>query len=181
MAFAAPLAAITMATGALVQGAATQNAADYQSAVASNNALEASRNAAYSTQAGRVQAEQKSRQGAEKQAAVKTAMAANGVDVNTGSAVTVQEGERENAVTDTDTTMHNAVLKAYGYRTQETNFQAESQLDKAKGEDAAIGSYFNATGDLLSGAKGFGGGGGSSVGSLFGDFGLPTSTGYASP
>ena len=174
MAFALPALAIAGpilgAAGSLVSGAASQNAADYQAQVANNNAITAGYNAAESTQAGEVQAQNKSMQGAEKQAAIKTTMAANGVDVNSGSAVRVQEGAHEVAQTDTATTMHNALLQAYGYRTQQTGFEAQSELDTQQGESAAIGSYFGAAGSLVGGANSFGNpssGASSSVAQLF--------------
>ena len=160
MAFALPALAIAGpligATGALVQGAATQNASDYQAQVAQNNAVTAGYNAGLATQSGEVQAENKSRQGAEKQASIKASTAANGVDVNSGSAVTTQEGAREVANTDTETVKHNALLQAYGYRTQQTGFQAQSQLDTQQGQDASIGSYFGAAGSLVGNASSFG-------------------------
>ena len=160
MAFAAPALAIAGpllgAGGALIQGAASQNASDYQAQIARNNATIASYNASEATQAGEVQSANKSMQGAEKQAAIKASMAANGVDVNTGSAARVEEGAHEVAQTDTATTMHNALLQAYGYRAQQTGFEAQSQLDTTQGEDAAIGSYFGAAGSLIGGANSFG-------------------------
>ena len=185
MAFAAPVAALIGATGSLVSGAATANAADYQAAVANNNALTAGRNAANAVQSGEVQAENKSRQGAERQASIKASTAANGVDVNSGSAVTTQEGAREVAQTDTATTMHNALLTAYGYRQQQTGFQAESQLDKTKGEDAEIGSDLSAAGSLVGNANSIGGlasSGASSIAQLFSGAGpavTPAGNGFA--
>jgi hypothetical protein len=166
MAWAAPLAAVASIGGDLVSGAAQSNAADYQAKVASNNALEAGYNAAYSTQAGAVQGEQKSRQGAEKQAGVKAAMAANGVDVNSGSAVRVQEGGRELAQTDTANVVHNANLQAYGYRTQQTGYDAQSNLDQMQSSNDLIGSDLKAVGAGLGDAKQIGNGV-SSVASLF--------------
>ena len=186
MAFAAPLLAIAGpiigATGALVQGAATQNASDYQAAVANNNAITAGYNATQATQAGQVQSAIKSQQGAEKQAALKTSMASNGVDVNTGSAAAVEQGSRMVSKTDADTVMHNAMIQAYGYRTQQTSFEAQSKLDTMQGENAAIGSYFNAAGSLVGGASSFGGGGGgSSIATLFSGGAPVSGTGWTPP
>ena len=189
MAFALPALAIAGpiigATGALVQGAATQNASDYQAAVANNNAIIAGYNAGLATQSGEVQAENKSRQGAEKQASIKAATAANGIDVNSGSAVTTQEGEHEVANTDTATTMHNALLQAYGYRTQQTGFEAQSKLDTQQGDSAAIGSYFGAGGSLVGNASSFGNpssSASSSIAQLFsggGSAAIPAGNGFA--
>ena len=51
---------------------------------------------------------------------------------------------------DTETTMNNAQLQAYGYRTQATNYTAESGLDTMKATDALKGAGYAATGAELS-------------------------------
>lgn len=163
MAIAAPLAlaaglggAAASAAGALEGGAAQQNAANYQAAVASNNATIAEQNAAYATKAGLQQAATQSQKGAAIGGKIKAAQAASGVDVNSGSAVDVQQSQREVNKLDTDTVLNNAELKAYGYRTDATNFQAQAGLDEMQAEQAPIGAAFTATGDLLSGASSVG-------------------------
>lgn len=182
MAWAGP---VIGAAGALVQGAATANASDYQAQVARNNATTAGYNAALATQSGEIQAENKSRQGAEKQANLKASTAANGVDVNSGSAVTTQEGAREVAATDTETVKHNALLQAYGYRTQQTGFEAQSKLDTQQGQDAEIGSAFGAAGSLVGNASSFGNpnsAASSSIAQLFsggGTAAIPAGNGFA--
>lgn len=161
MAFAAvPLLIASTAVavvGALESGAAAKNAADYQSAVANNNAQIAKQNADYALQAGQVSAENQSRKGAAQIGHIKTAQAASGVNVNSGSALEVQAGQRETNQLDTETVLNNAQLHAYGYRTQATNFEAEAKLDTMKGEQAQEASYFKAGSDILSGASGISG------------------------
>ncbi len=145
------------AVGTLTQGAAAQNAANYQAQVARNNATIARQQAEYSTAAGMTQAETASRKSAAIGGKIKTAQAASGIDVNTGSAVDVQVGQRMTGQLDTETTLNNALLQAYGYRAKATEYEAEADLSEMKGKSAKIGSYFEAAGNLLSDASSIGG------------------------
>lgn len=132
--------------------------------MAQNNATIAKQNADAATQAGQAQAEQASLKASENYARVAGAFAANGIDVNSGSAVDVETSQREAGKLDTENVLHNAQLTAYGYRTQSTNFEAQSELDKQAADQAPIGAAFNAAGGLLSSASSLGfkwGGGGS--------------------
>lgn len=162
--------AIAGVAGSLFTGAATANAADYQAEVARNNAVTAGQNADYAARAGVVEAENKSQQGAAKQGNIKASMAANNVDVNSGSAVSVEKGAREEAVTDTATTEHNAMLQAYGYRTQQTGFQAQAGLESQEAESAPVGAALTAGGSFLNAApntSNIGGQVGGGIASLF--------------
>jgi hypothetical protein len=125
--------------------------------VARNNATIAQQNAVRAEQAGYAAAENQSRQGAAQLGKVKVSQAASGIDVNTGSAVDVQAGERETNQLNTETVFQNDLMKAYGYRVNAENFQAESQLDTAKAEEAVPASVLSASGGLLSSASGIGG------------------------
>jgi hypothetical protein len=163
MSFAAiPFAAAGLGTaGGLVKaygdiegGLATKNASNYAAQVAANNAAIATQNADYTEKSGRVQAEAVSLKGAAQAGKIKAGQAASGVDVNTGSAADVQESQREVSKVDTETSLSNAELQAYGYRTQATNFEAQSELDKAEAKQGEEAGYIGAAGDLLSAAKG---------------------------
>jgi type IV secretory pathway TrbL component len=145
------------AAGTVMGGIAQHNAAAYQAQVASNNSIIAQQNATRAEQAGFASAENQSRKNAAMVGKIKASQAASGIDVNTGSAVDVQAGERETGQLETETVFQNDLLKAYGYRTQATNFQAESELDTAKSEEAIPAAALSATGGLLSSASGIGG------------------------
>jgi hypothetical protein len=144
------------AAGAVEQGQATANAANYNAQVASNNATIATQNAAYATSAGQTQAATKSLQGAAAGGRIKAAQAASGIDVNSGSAVNVQQSQRETSKLDTETVLNNAELKAYGYRSNATGFQAQSGLETAEAEQAPIGADIGAAGGLLGSASSLG-------------------------
>lgn len=161
MAFLPVLAAVgagISAVSTVAGGFASKNAAEYQASVSRNNAIIAEQNAVRAEQAGGVQAENQSRKGAAKLATIKTSQGANNVNVNTGSALDVQVGEREVSQLDTETVMANADLKAWGYRRQAENFESEAALSDAKAESAVPASLLSATGSLLSNASSIGGG-----------------------
>lgn len=168
MAFVPALAvagAAVSAVGTIAGGFANQNAANYQAQVARNNSIAAQQNATEAEQAGSAKAENQSQKGAAALAKVKTAQAANGVDVNSGSAVDVQASERETNYLSTENVFHNDMLQAYGYRVQSENFQSEAALDQAKADEAVPASVLSATGGLLSSASSVGSKWGSSLGS----------------
>ena len=157
------------AVSSVVGGIAASNNASYQAAVANNNAIIANNNAKYAMEAGSQKAQETSMKGAAQAGLIKTAQAANGVDVNSGSNSAVQTSQREESSLDTQQTEHNAALQAYGYRTQASNFTAQAGLDTAQANEAVPGALIGATGSLLSNASSlsfkWGGGGGSSGGS----------------
>jgi len=150
------IGAAVSAGGTIMGGISQQNMYNYQAKVASNNAIIAEQNAVYAAHAGDSQATQESLKEAEKGAKVKGALAANGVDVNSGSAVDVQESQREEGKLNTENVKANANLQVYGYRTQEASFKAQENLDKAAAENAVPGALLGATGGLLSNASAIG-------------------------
>lgn len=141
--------AITSAIGTLSSGMAASANANYQAQVARNNAQIAQQNADYARKAGQAQAQKESLKSAYRAGEIKAAQAANGIDVNTGTNVDVQVGDREKGKLDTETVLHNADLQAYGYRTQAVNFEAEAGLQEAKAGQAQIGGFLGAAGGLL--------------------------------
>ena len=160
VAAAAPLLGLAgagiSAAGAIYGGEAQKSSYAYQAQVAANNAAIASQNASYAANAGNTDATQKSLQGAEKQAKIKGALAANNVDVNSGSAVNVEQSAREESKLDTQLTAANAARQTYGYRVQQQGFEEQQSLDKAASENALPGAELGAAGSLLSNASAVG-------------------------
>lgn len=150
------LGSATSAVGTIMGGVSTAAAADYNAQVAQNNAQIAQQNAAYSMAAGQAKTETQGLQEAETLGAIKTSQAASGIDVNTGSALDVQKGQREKGLLDQQTVLNNAELQAYGYQTQAAGFQSQAALDQAEAAQAPIGAAIGAAGGLLSGASSVG-------------------------
>lgn len=145
------------AVGSITGGIASSNAANYQAAIARNNAIIANQSATYAEKAGLAAAENQSRKGAQRLAKIKTSQAAAGVDISSESAADVQAGQRMTDQLDTETVLNNAELRAYGYRAQAENFESEAQLSEMKGEQAKTAGYLGAAGSLLSSASSLGG------------------------
>lgn len=143
------IGSLVSAVGTVVSGMAQAQAADYQAQVARNNAIIAQQNADYSIKAGQAKAEAESKKAANQQGTIRAAIAANGIDVNSGSAEDIQVGAREAGKLDSETTMNNSQLQAYGYRSQAVNFQAQAGLDEMQASNAVTGSFFGAAGGLL--------------------------------
>ncbi len=150
------LGAGVSAASAIEGGYAQKNAYAYQAQVAKNNSVIANQNAVYAAEAGNTQATQTSLKDTEKQARIKGALAANGVDVNSGSAVNVEQSAREEGKLDTEMTEANAQAQMYGYRVQQTGFEAQQALDTAASQNAVPGAILGSTGGLLSSASAIG-------------------------
>lgn len=163
MAFIAPILPFLGTIGAGVSAVSSIAGGMYQGQVAENNATIATQNATYAKEAGQQQAATESAKGAAKQGELKTALAANNVDVNSGSAVDVESGERGTDVLDTATVLNNADLTAYGYTTQATNDKAQAQQDEEGGILTGVGGLLGKASSInLGGLGGSGGYGGSS-------------------
>lgn len=120
--------AAATATGDIIGGFAQQKALSYQSQVAANNATIAGQKAQYATEAGSAEAEAQGLKGAQQQGRLRTSIAANNLDVNSGSAADVQVSQREANQLSTENVTHQSALAAYGYQTQETNDLAQAKL-----------------------------------------------------
>lgn len=144
------------AYSAYSSGQAQSANANYQAQVAANNQKTANQNAEYTIEAGQSEAAQASLKGRAQSASIRAAEAANGVDVNSGSAEDVQETQRETNNLNTSTVMNNAALRAYGYRTQATGFGAQSGLDTAEAGQASTGGDLSALSSLVGGASSVG-------------------------
>jgi hypothetical protein len=163
-------AALLQGEGQAFQATAAGEAAAYQAQVARNNAVIAGYNATEAEQAGENQAYVTSQQAAAQGGRIKASQAANNIDVNTGSAVKVQQGARQAGQLNTETVLNNAELQAYGYRAQGTAYTEQAGLEQmeaneapiaaglatAGGEYAAAGAEEGAVGSLLSSASGIG-------------------------
>lgn len=149
--------AAASALGAYEGGQATKEAMAYKAQVALNNAAIAKRNAAWDMQAGEAAASAKGLQTRAKVASQEAVQGAAGVTTTVGSAPAVRAGTEMMGMADALTIRSNAAKQAYGEKVAATSFEAESRLDTAEGQQAALGGEFGAAGSLLSGASTTGG------------------------
>lgn len=141
------------AGGQVLGGIANANSAHYQAQVADNNATIAKQNANYAASAAAAQTERAGLKARAQFGAVRSGIAASGIDVNSGSAADTQVSQREIGNLDTQTVANNAALKVYGYQTQATNFTAQSGLDESQVGPDIIAGITSAAGSAASHAE----------------------------
>lgn len=139
------------AFSSISQGVAASRAAAYNAQVADNNAKIATQNAQYAGAEGEQNAAASEMNTRAKVGAIAAAQGANGIDVNTGSAVNVRASASELGELDAMNIRANAARQAYGYETQSGAFSSQSALDKSQ-------SKSDETGGLISGGATFLGG-----------------------
>lgn len=145
------------ALGTISQGFAQRDMANYQAAVARNNEQIAYQKEQYAREAGAVATEAAGRQARARQGQLLTGLAAGGIDVNTGSAEDVRRSQQEIGTYNQQATEQNALLSAYGYRTQASGFAAEARMDEAAASNAIPGALFKAAGGLAGSVPKFAG------------------------
>jgi hypothetical protein len=97
-------------------------------------------NATYTRQAAEVAAADEGLKGAARGAKIKTAYAANGIDLASGSAQDVMASQKATEDVDIDRIFHNADMSAYGYTTQAKNFENEAPMKLLEGVTGAVGT-----------------------------------------
>lgn len=130
--------------GGIAQSKAQAKASNYNAQVAENNAAVAKQNATFAGQKG---AQRSEVQNLKTRAAVGEMLAqqgASGVDVNSGSSISVRSSEAALGQLDAMNIRSNAAREAYGYQTQEMNYQAQSNLDRAQAKNAKKSGIINA-------------------------------------
>ena len=140
--------------GAQQQGAAARQAADYQAAVARNNAILAERQAQDSLQRGQIAEAQKRQETALLAGRQKAVMAGNGVDLTFGSAVDILGDTAALGEQDALTVRSNAEREALGYRQQAGNYRSDAQMSEMKGASAQSAAQTQGFTSLIGGATG---------------------------
>ncbi len=120
------------ALGDITGGIAQANAAKYQAQVATNNATIEKQNAQYAASAGAANVERAGLQARSKLAGVRAGLAANNLDVNSGSPADIQVSQRETGQLDVQDVQQQAALQSYGYETQATSDTAQAGLLKTE-------------------------------------------------
>jgi len=139
--------------GDLVEGFGAGRAADYQAQIARNNASISRANAEQAVRAGQAAALAQGLRTRDIVGRTKAAQAASGIDVNSGSALTVQQSERILGMMDAMTIRANAARAAYGYESQAAGDVARAAMLKRRGKMERIGGLIGASGTILEGAS----------------------------
>lgn len=140
------------AIGAISNANAQAKQAEYNAATARNNQQLAENAAKEATQAGQTREANSRMASAQLRSRQRAVLASNGVDVNTGSALGIQEDTAQAGELDALTIRSNAEREAVGYRNQGANFGGEAALAAARAANATSAGYFSAGGSLLTSA-----------------------------
>jgi len=130
-----------------MQSADAQSAsAAYQAQVARNNQTIAEQNAQSAEDVGLVQEQEQRQKTASLIGTQRAALAAAGLDPNSGSPLDLQSDSARLGELDAQTIGHNTALEAYNYQTQAGNFAAQAQLADAQSSWATATGFTNLLG-----------------------------------
>lgn len=151
----ASIAATVGSTGIQIMGqsqaaAASKASYEYQAAVQRNNQIIAQRQADDARARGAVEADKRRAQAQQLIGRQRAALAGNGVEVDTGSALDITSDTAAAGELDALTVRANAEREALGYETNASNFGAQAGLSdfQASNSDATLANI----GTLLGGA-----------------------------
>lgn len=137
----AAFSALTMAgasySGAADQATAMRTQGAIQSQQLNTNATLARMQAEDARLRGEVDAQRRARQGAKDIGSQRAAAAAQGIDVDTGSAADVQADTERATATDVATIRSNAWRSAWGFNVEAENKQSEAEFAKIAAESRA--------------------------------------------
>ena len=138
--------------GQVQSGAAAAGQARYQAQVAENNRVIAEQQARDAEMRGQMAEDARRQQTRMLIGRQRTALAANGMLVDDGSALDITGDTAAQGEIDALTLRANAAREAYGYRAQGTNFMADAGLQRARSAAAGPAALVGAGATLLSGA-----------------------------
>ena len=146
------LATVIGAAGTLMQGMAANSAAKAQAAAANQNARIAEAQAHDAIERGGQEELRLRRQMAQLQGTQRSALAASGMDIDSGSALDVQDASMREGEQDAVAIRFNAAREGWGHQVQAANYRNEASAARAAGRNALFGSIVGAGTSLLSAA-----------------------------
>lgn len=141
------------AIGSIAQGAAAAKEAQYQAAIARNNAVIARKNATYSLVKGQREEQSYRIRGAALISALRARFGASGAEVNIGSPVQVTSGAVMIQELDALTIRNNAAREAWNYEVEARNFEAQSELNEMQADNAMMSGVIGAASSLVQGVS----------------------------
>lgn len=139
------------ALGSLSQSRASAASAGYNAQVAAQNAQIQTQNAQFAGSQGEQEVGAEGAKNKARAAATLAQQGASGVDVNTGSDVSVRESEAKIGMLNALTIRSNAAKQAYGFQTASASQTGESQLLKSQQKSDTTGGYLSAAANVLGG------------------------------
>lgn len=139
----APLMAASMvltAIGGIQQASAQRAAASAEAQAADQNARVAQQQAEQARQIGNIEEERQLRRVRAALGAQRAALAANGLDINTGSALDLQAETAGFGAADALNLRANALRQAWGFEVDATNSKNRARAARAQGRNSAMGT-----------------------------------------
>ena len=140
------------AYGAESAAAAQSAQAKYQSDVSKQNAQTAYSNSMIAEQQGQAKALLQEQQGDIARGKMRAAIAANGIDLNNGSALDIQSDQARNTALNVANDQYNTSLSARAFQTQGANFTTQAAMQTAAAQNDATAGLISAGGTAISGA-----------------------------
>jgi hypothetical protein len=145
-------AAVTMG-GQYVQGQAAVSQATYEGQIAKQNEALATEQAKDSIDRTRVEAQRRQREGGQLAGQQQAAMAANGIDLNFGSALDVQRDTQMITNEDVGQIYRGGFEEQRGFLINAANYRMQQQAAKSKAKGAKIATYLGMAGTALGAAS----------------------------
>lgn len=134
------------------QASASSAAGQYAARVDEQNAKQADAQSADALLRGQAAVQRRGLETRQQIGSTRAAMAAQGVDVSSGSAADVQSSEAAIGKIDETTLRNNAAREAWGYQVEGINDRLAGKVAAITGDTAASGLRAESFGSLLSGA-----------------------------
>lgn len=155
--------AITAAAGAYTADAQKKQG-QYQQEVAEQNAELSDLKATQASQIGHIEEERQRNRVKQAIGSQRAALAANGVDLQSGTALDMVAETALFGEEDALTTRFNALNDAWGLRAQGVDYRNQGNAARAAGDNAATGTYLTTAASMAStGSSAYGGAGKSNV------------------
>lgn len=144
------LSTVVSVAGAVQQGQAAKNAAEYNSEVAQQNASLAAQNTASQIAIDKQQSAQNALQNTRQLAALRAAYGSSGLELSGSSLDSLQDSSNQMALNNAQVDFQQQVDKRNG-AVQVLQLEDQSNLDIAQGKNSATAGYMQAGTSLLSG------------------------------
>lgn len=156
MCYVAAIPLVLTAASGLMQASAQRQAgreakaeADYKAAIQRNNSIRANYLAQDAIERGDIEEREERIRGRLLIGQMRAVMAANGVDVNTGSAAELQIDQAATNELEARTVRNNAAREAQEFRIRGSQFESEANLTQLAGENANRSAKRQSRGTLL--------------------------------
>lgn len=140
---------ILSAFGGIAEGKSQRQMYDYQAAVSRINADIDRQNAEWEINKGDIEGQQFGLKAGQQFGQIRTAQAASGLDVNTGSAKDVQDSQRKLTYMDEATIRSNAAKTAYDYTARAATDENQAKIYQTAGANAERAGYLKAASSII--------------------------------